>query len=161
MSFIELYTDGACRGNPGPGGFAWILRWNNYEKSFCKGFKLTTNNRMELMAVIDGLKAIRKKDIPVKIYTDSQYISRAVEEKWLQKWVSNHFRKTANKDLWTEFLLHYNPNLHSFHWIKGHSDNPFNNRCDQLAVWASLNNATETDFGYEELINDNKNQKNL
>lgn len=148
MTPIELYTDGACSGNPGPGGFAWILKWNQHVKEHAEAYRLTTNNRMELMAVISGLSNIRKKEIPVRIFSDSKYVVDAILQKWLENWISKKFHRVANADLWMEFLKIYNPALHHFEWVKGHAENKWNNRCDLLAVEASRKGPFKEDVGY-------------
>jgi ribonuclease HI len=155
MSFIKIYTDGSSRGNPGPGGLGVILLWGTHRKEISKGFRLTTNNRMELLAVITGLEAIKKKDLPVMIYSDSQYVVRAIEEGWLKKWVATDFKGgKKNKDLW----MHYHRlTMHmkvKMNWVKGHADNPLNNRCDELATEAADGKHLEPDKGYEALVND-------
>lgn len=137
---IFLFTDGSSRGNPGPGGWCAILKWKGYEKCLCGGEPLTTNNRMELFAVIEGLKAIKKKEIPVHIYSDSSYVVNAIEKKWLTQWVKIDFKNKKNKELWEEYLKISDSfkELH-FHWIKGHAGHPENERCDKIA----LNQATQ------------------
>ncbi len=151
MNTITIYTDGSSRGNPGPGGFGVILIWNRHRKEISKGFRHTTNNRMELLAVISGLEAITKKDLPVIIYSDSQYVVRAIEEGWLKNWMANNFKGgKKNKDLWTRYN-HLSQNINvKLKWVKGHADNPFNNRCDELATTAADGKDLEVDDGYEE-----------
>ncbi|MCX6313843.1 MAG: ribonuclease HI [Sphingobacteriales bacterium] len=155
MSFIKIYTDGSSRGNPGPGGLGVILLWGTHRKEISKGFRLTTNNRMELLAVITGLEAIKKKDLPVMIYSDSQYVVRAIEEGWLKKWVATDFKGgKKNKDLWMHYhrlAMHMKVKMN---WVKGHADNPLNNRCDELATEAADGKHLEPDKGYEALVND-------
>jgi ribonuclease HI len=136
---IEVFTDGASSGNPGPGGYGAILRYGAHEKELSKGFKLTTNNRMELLAVIDALKAIKKEGALVHIYTDSQYVVNAVEKGWVFGWAKTGFKKKKNPDLWQEFLNLYPHFQIKFFWIRGHAGHPENERCDQLAVAASRN----------------------
>jgi len=153
MSEIKIYTDGSSRGNPGPGGFGVILLWNHHRKEIAKGFRLTTNNRMELMAVIAGLEAITKKEMPVTIYSDSQYVVRAIEEGWLKKWITTDFKGgKKNKDLW----LHYHHLSAKMKvkmvWVKGHANNPFNNHCDELATKAADGKNLGVDEGYEESV---------
>lgn len=155
MSIIKIYTDGSSRGNPGPGGLGVILLWGTHRKEISKGFRLTTNNRMELLAVITGLEAIKKKDLPVMIYSDSQYVVRAIEEGWLKKWVATDFKGgKKNKDLWMHYhrlAMHMKVKMN---WVKGHADNPLNNRCDELATEAADGKHLEPDKGYEALVND-------
>jgi len=148
-----MYTDGASRGNPGPGGFGVILIWNNHRKEISKGYRLTTNNRMELLAVIRGLQAITKKELPVTIYSDSQYVVKAIEEGWLKNWIATDFKGgKKNKDLWTEYY-HLTRNMKiKMKWVKGHADNPYNNRCDELATAAADGKELGIDEGYEESI---------
>lgn len=150
---IKIYTDGSSRGNPGPGGFGVILMWNHHRKEISKGFRLTTNNRMELLAVITGLESITKKELPVVIYSDSQYVVKAIEEGWLKNWIKTDFKGgKKNKDLWIKY---YELSLHmkiKMKWVKGHANNPFNNRCDELATAAADGKQLAVDEGYEELI---------
>lgn len=133
---ITLYTDGACSGNPGPGGYGIILQCNGLEKELSAGFARTTNNRMELMAVIVGLESIKWENAEVNVYSDSTYVVKALNEGWLQKWVKTGFKKVKNVDLWQRFLQIYPRHQVSFHWVKGHASNPLNERCDRLAVAA-------------------------
>ena len=150
MSEITIYTDGSSRGNPGPGGFGLILLWGKHKKEISKGYRLTTNNRMELMAVIKGLEAITKKELPVVIYSDSQYVVRAIEEGWLKKWMSTDFKGgKKNKDLWTQYHHLSQKMKIKMAWVKGHADNPFNNRCDELATAAADGKHLAVDEGYE------------
>ncbi len=141
---VDLYSDGACSGNPGPGGYAYILSCNGKIKKKSAGYICTTNNRMELMGVIEGLKCLKKK-CNVKIYSDSQYIVKAFNESWLEKWKKNFWKKKGSKseqikniDLWKELDKLVNKHNTEFIWVKGHSNNPINNECDKLAVEASL-----------------------
>jgi ribonuclease HI len=134
---IRIFTDGASLGNPGPGGFGTILEYNGNRKELSQGFRLTTNNRMELLAVIEGLRALKMTGIPVTIYSDSKYVVEAVEKKWVWNWFKKNFKNKKNEDLWRQYLhLHemYKP---TFRWIKGHAGHPQNERCDQLAVAAA------------------------
>jgi ribonuclease HI len=148
---IELYTDGAASGNPGPGGFGVVLKYKNHRKELCGGYRLTTNNRMELLAVIVGLESITDSAIKVKIYSDSKYIVDAINLGWLAKWKRTNFTGKANMDLWLRFLKIYKPQMHQFFWVKGHSVNVENNRCDTLAVMASKKGALPPDIGYESI----------
>jgi ribonuclease HI len=148
---VLIYTDGSSRGNPGPGGYGIILKYGGHERELSKGFRYTTNNRMELLAVIEGLKALRKKGISVIVYSDSQYVVKAIKEGWLKKWIATNFKgDKKNPDLWKELYSLLQENEINFRWIKGHADNPFNNRCDQLATNAAINNGHEIDQYYEE-----------
>ncbi len=147
---VTMYTDGAARGNPGKGGYGVVLMSGSRRLELSKGYRLTTNNRMELMAVIAGLEALKKTGMNVTIYTDSQYVAKAINEKWLQKWIGNGFAKgIKNKDLWLHFHeLSKKQNLR-FVWVKGHADNPHNNRCDVLATEAADGPFLEVDEVYE------------
>jgi len=138
---IELFTDGASSGNPGPGGYGVILRAGKYYKELSAGYRKTTNNRMELMAVIVGLEALKKPGNEVVIYSDSKYVIDAVEKKWVFGWVKKGFEGKKNKDLWLRFLRVYALHQVRFVWVKGHAGHPENERCDQLAVEAGKNKA--------------------
>lgn len=147
---IKIFTDGAAQGNPGPGGYGTIMRYGHHEKEFSQGFRLTTNNRMELMAVIVGLEAIKKTGIAVTIYSDSKYVVDSIEKGWIWGWEKKNFNKKANTDLWMRYIpLHkkFNP---KFVWIKGHAGHPENERCDQLAVQAASGYELEADTWYEQ-----------
>ena len=145
-----LYTDGASRGNPGPGGYGVLLLWNGHRKELSQGYKHTTNNRMELLAVIAGLKAIKKKEIPVTVFSDSQYVVNAVEKGWLDTWIKTNFKGgKKNQDLWKEYYELAKGFTIKFVWVKGHADNPYNNRCDQLATAAADGKNLLEDIGYE------------
>lgn len=133
---IFLFTDGAASGNPGPGGYGIVLRCLNREMELSGGFALTTNNRMELLAVIKGLEAIKWQNAEVHIYSDSSYVVKAVNEGWVFNWEKNGFAKAKNPDLWMRFLPLYRAHRVTFHWIKGHAGHPENERCDALAVAA-------------------------
>lgn len=133
---IYLYTDGASSGNPGPGGWGAVLVCGELRKEMSGGFARTTNNRMELTAVIEGLKAIRWEDAEVEVWSDSQYVVKAVTEGWLENWIRKQWKKVKNPDLWQEFLTLYRRHRVTFHWIKGHAGHPENERCDRLAVEA-------------------------
>jgi ribonuclease HI len=148
---VSIYTDGACSGNPGPGGYGFILEAASYpSKETSKGFRLTTNNRMELLAVIDALKSLKRDDLEVTIYSDSKYVVEAVNNGWVFGWQKKGFKDKKNPDLWREYLtLHkkYNPTLV---WIKGHSDHPQNERCDKLAVKAAKGENLAIDAWFEQ-----------
>jgi ribonuclease HI len=145
-----MYTDGASRGNPGPGGYGTILMWKGTTKEFSGGFRRTTNNRMELMAVIAGLEALRKNGLHVKIYSDSQYVVNSVEKGWLRNWIATDFKGgKKNKDLWLRFAALASNHHIKFHWVKGHASNPHNNRCDELATMAADSADLTDDEGYE------------
>ena len=147
---LIIYTDGAARGNPGPGGYGVVLMWGDKQKEISAGYRLTTNNRMELMAVIVALESLTKKNIPLTIYTDSQYIVNAIQQKWLDNWIRTDFKGgKKNKDLWLRFYKLAKDYDIKFVWVKGHADNPFNNRCDQLATTAADGNNLLIDEVYE------------
>lgn len=133
---IYLYTDGAASGNPGPGGYGVVLKCSGIEKELSGGFALTTNNRMELLAVIKGLEAIRWNNAEVHVYSDSSYVVNAINNGWLQKWKSKGYAKVKNPDLWMRFVPLFESHRVTFHWIKGHAGHPENERCDALAVAA-------------------------
>ena len=147
---IIMYTDGASRGNPGPGGYGTILMYGDKRKELSQGYRLTTNNRMELMAVIAGLVALKKTGLKITIYSDSQYIVKALNEGWLNKWMATNFSKgKKNKDLWVKFYNLYKQHQIKFVWVKGHAENAYNNRCDELATAAADGTNLLTDEGYE------------
>jgi ribonuclease HI len=148
-SIIELYTDGAASGNPGPGGFGLVLKFKNHRKEISGGFKKTTNNRMELLAVIIGLESVTSNELKVKVYSDSKYVVDSINLKWIFNWKKTGFKNKANVDLWQRFLRVYDAKLHEFHWVKGHASNLENNRCDELAVAASKKAHLPLDEGYE------------
>jgi len=152
---IEIFTDGASRGNPGPGGYGTILRYKQHLKELTAGYRLTTNNRMELLAVIAGLEAIKTDNIPVTIYSDSKYVVEAVEKKWVYGWQKKGFAGKANADLWTRFLRIYPKHQVHFKWIKGHAGHPENERCDELAVQSALAPNLLIDHGYEAIAKQN------
>ncbi|SHJ91784.1 RNase HI [Anaerobranca californiensis DSM 14826] len=140
MKKVYIYTDGACSGNPGPGGYGTILKYNQHIKELSEGYKLTTNNRMELLAVIKGLEAL-KEPCEVTIYSDSKYIVDAINQKWVYKWknqgwMRNSKEKALNSDLWERLLQLMEPHKTQFLWVKGHSGHPENERCDFLATEA-------------------------
>ena len=145
---IYLFTDGAASGNPGPGGYGAILRCGSLEKEFSGGFRLTTNNRMELLAVITGLEAIRWEGAQVEIYSDSSYVVNAVTQGWLETWKRTGFKKKKNSDLWLRFDAIARHHRLTFHWIKGHAGHPENERCDALAVAARSLPGLPEDEGY-------------
>ena len=134
---IEIFTDGSSRGNPGPGGYGVILRCGEHYKELSEGFAQTTNNRMELTAVIVGLEAVKRPDAEIILYSDSKYVVDSVNKGWVFGWERKNFEKRLNADLWIRFLAVYRRHRVRFVWVKGHADNPMNNRCDQLAVAAA------------------------
>lgn len=145
---IIIYTDGAARGNPGPGGLGVVMIYGRHRREISEGYRRTTNNRMELLAVIRGLEALKRKDLKVKIYTDSKYVSEAVNQGWVFSWETKRFKKKKNPDLWQRFLELYRMYDITFIWVKGHADIPENERCDRLAVEASLRGDLPEDEGY-------------
>ena len=147
---ITIYTDGASRGNPGPGGYGIVLLSGQYRKEMAAGYRLTTNNRMELLAVIVALETLKIQGSDVTIYTDSKYIVDAVEKGWLFQWVTKRFKGKKNPDLWLRFLEIYKKHTVKFVWVKGHAGNILNEYCDQLAVYASIQPNLLEDVGYEE-----------
>lgn len=147
---VIMYTDGSSRGNPGKGGYGVVLMSGERKKELSAGYRLTTNNRMELMAVIAGLEAMKRPQLSITIYSDSQYVVKAVKEGWLNKWVANGFAKgKKNKDLWLRFHELAKTQQIKFVWVKGHADNLYNNRCDELATEAADGEALQIDEGYE------------
>jgi ribonuclease HI len=146
---IRIYTDGAAQGNPGPGGYGVILKYNDYVKELSQGFRLTTNNRMELLAVIAGLEAIKKEGIPVTIYSDSEYVVNSVEKGWIWNWQKQNFKKKANVDLWQRYIPLHMKFKPKFTWIRGHAGHPENERCDYLAVKAASSFELLVDKEYE------------
>lgn len=147
---IMMYTDGAAKGNPGPGGYGTILRYGNKEKELSEGFRMTTNNRMELLAVIAGLEAIKKPGWKVQVVSDSKYVVDAVTKGWLQGWVTKNFKGKKNRDLWERYLKAAAGHEVSFTWVKGHAGHPENERCDQLAVEAAEGKILKVDAAFEE-----------
>jgi ribonuclease HI len=148
---ITIHTDGAARGNPGPGGYGAVLQAPGQRKELSGGYRLTTNNRMELLAVIVALEALKIQGSKVTVYTDSRYVADSVEKGWVKTWESKNFKNKKNPDLWIRFLEIYRKHRVSFIWIKGHANHPENERCDQLAVEASFCKELLTDSVYEDL----------
>ena len=146
---ITIYTDGSARGNPGPGGYGVILISGQHRKELAEGFRLTTNNRMELMAVIVALEALHIPGSEVTIYTDSKYVVDSVEKGWVFNWVKKRFKGKKNPDLWICFLEVFKKHNVRFVWVKGHANNLLNERCDELAVNASFNMDLKEDAGYQ------------
>lgn len=150
---LVIYTDGAARGNPGRGGYGVVMMFGDKKKELSAGYRLTTNNRMELMAVIAALQALKKKGLSLTIYTDSQYIVNTITKKWLDTWIKTNFKGgKKNKDLWLQFYelsQHYNI---TFKWVKGHAANVHNNRCDELATTAADGNGLLIDEVYEKEV---------
>lgn len=147
---IIIYTDGSSRGNPGPGGYGVLLMFGQHRKELSGGYRLTTNNRMELLAVIKGLESLKKNDLPVVVYSDSQYVVKAVKEGWLNNWIRTDFKGgKKNRDLWKHYYALSRQFRIDFVWVKGHAENPYNTRCDQLATEAADGNDLNVDDGYE------------
>jgi len=147
---IVIYTDGAARGNPGPGGLGVVMLYGKHRKELSEGFRLTTNNRMELLAVIRGLESLKREDLSIKIYTDSRYVSDAVNKGWVFNWEAKRFKNKKNVDLWQQLLALYRKYKVEFIWVKGHASIPENERCDRLAVEASHGASLKKDAGYVE-----------
>ena len=146
---VIMYTDGASRGNPGPGGYGVILMAGNMRKELSQGYKLTTNNRMELMAVIAGLQALKKDGMKVLIYSDSKYVVNAVEKGWLNTWIATNFKGgKKNQDLWLQYHHLAKKQFPKFIWVRGHAENAYNNRCDELATMAADSGDWLIDEGY-------------
>ncbi len=150
MKEVVLYTDGAASGNPGRGGYGAVLIYKNHEKKIAQGYRKTTNNRMELLAVIEGIKLL-KEPCSVTVYSDSKYVVDAVEKRWVFSWQQKDFKDKKNTDLWRAFLKLYKKHSIRFEWIKGHAGNTYNEICDQLAVKASKVENLLIDQVYEEL----------
>tara|TARA_R110002020_G_scaffold243444_2_gene456938 strand:+ start:385 stop:840 length:456 start_codon:yes stop_codon:yes gene_type:complete len=147
---ITIYTDGAAKGNPGPGGYGAVLKFGKHRKELSEGFRLTTNNRMELLAVIRALQAINTTEFPVQVYSDSKYVVDAIEKGWLWGWQKKGFKDKKNPDLWLRYIplhLKFKP---KFIWVKGHAGNIENERCDVLAVQAAEGFDLKADTGYED-----------
>ena len=149
VSLIEIYTDGSSRGNPGPGGYGIVFSYNGNEKEISEGFRKTTNNRMELLAVIVALESLKTTKIPVKIYSDSKYVIDAITKGWLKTWIQKNFKGKKNKDLWLRYDKISMKFQVTFEWVKGHAGNIKNERCDVLAVEASKNSNLSIDQNYE------------
>ena len=146
---ITIYTDGAARGNPGRGGFGVVLISGHHRKELAQGFRLTTNNRMELLSVITALESLKKENESVTIYSDSKYVIDSVEKKWVFGWEKKNFAGKKNVDLWIRFLKIYRKQHVKFIWVKGHASNPLNNRCDELATGAADGGPLQIDTVYE------------
>lgn len=150
---IEIYTDGACSGNPGKGGYGIVMKVpeKNYEKRYSAGFRLTTNNRMELLAVIVALEKLKSTENDIHIFTDSKYVVDAIQKKWLQSWVKIGFKNKKNPDLWQRILPLLKTHQTTFHWVKGHAGHLENEICDQLAVKAAQIEPLQIDEYFENL----------
>ena len=146
---IVVYTDGSSKGNPGPGGYGIVMISGSHRKEFSEGFRMTTNNRMELLSVIVSLEKLRSLKQVVTIYSDSKYVVDSVEKKWVFGWEKKNFNKKKNPDLWMRFLKIYRKHFVSFVWVKGHSEIQENERCDSLAVKAAESKHLKKDVWYE------------
>lgn len=148
---VHIYTDGACSGNPGKGGYGIVMEWAGkpYHKEFSEGFQMTTNNRMELLAVIVSLEQLKKEETEVIIFSDSKYVVDAVEKKWVFNWEKKGYSGKKNTDLWQRFLRVYRKHKVSFVWVKGHNNHKQNERCDELAVQAAQASFLKIDKGFE------------
>jgi ribonuclease HI len=146
---INIYTDGSSRGNPGPGGYGVVLTFKEHRKTLSAGFRRTTNNRMELLAVIVGLEALKETGHEVTVYSDSKYVVDPVEKGWLWDWEKKNFKEKKNEDLWRRFIYIFRKHKVKFIWIRGHNGHPENELCDQMAVAAAMGNDLKPDFGYE------------
>ncbi len=149
MAKVTIYTDGGASGNPGPGGYGTLLMYGEHVKEMSEGFRLTTNNRMELLAVIVGLEALTRDGIEVDVYSDSKYVVDAVEKRWVFGWEKKGYKDKKNPDLWQRFLRVYRRHQVRFHWVKGHAGNPLNERVDAMAVAAYQTGDLLTDAWYE------------
>jgi ribonuclease HI len=155
MTVITIYTDGAAKGNPGPGGYGAILQSGPHYKEISQGFRLTTNNRMELLSVIVCLEMLKQEGCDVTVYSDSKYVVDAVEKKWIDGWIKRAWKNVKNPDLWKRYLLVAKNHRVRFKWIKGHNGHPMNERCDFLAVEASVGRDLLVDTWYEANQRDN------
>lgn len=147
---VIIYTDGASRGNPGPGGYGVVLKYKQHRKELSEGFRRTTNNRMELLAVIAGLEALKEPGQHVRIYSDSKYVVDAVEKGWLWGWIKKNFKDKKNEDLWKRFVQVYKKHHVKLEWLKGHAGDIENEICDRLAVKSAESNDLKVDVGYEQ-----------
>ena len=155
MANIQIYTDGASRGNPGPGGYGVVLKSGKHYKELSEGFRKTTNNRMELLSVIKALEELKGEGHNVVVYSDSKYVVDAIEKGWVFNWQKKNFKGKKNADLWRKFLKIYPKHKVKFIWIKGHAGHPENERCDELAVKAAQQKNLKPDVGYEQENGDN------
>jgi len=148
---VHIYTDGAAKGNPGPAGYGVVMEMvgTPYKKEFYEGFRKSTNNRMELLAVIVGLEKLKNLKTKVLVVSDSKYVVDAVEKRWVFQWEKKNFTGKKNPDLWMRFLKAYRNHKVDFQWVKGHNNHPQNERCDELAVMASQQEKLSIDTFYE------------
>jgi len=154
-SNIEIFTDGAAKGNPGNGGYGAILRFQGKVKELAQGYRLTTNNRMELLAIIVALESLKTNKFPVVITSDSKYVIDAVQKKWVFEWQKKGFKGKKNPDLWNRYIKVAGNFQISFHWVRGHNGHPENERCDFLAVQAAESNDLLIYIGYENSLESN------
>ena len=153
MDHITIYTDGSSKGNPGPGGFGAILMFGKHSKEISMGYRFTTNNRMELIAVLASLEALKKNDLPLTIHSDSQYVVKAINEGWLNNWIKTGFKGgKKNKDLWVKYFQLSKKFKIKIQWVKGHADNPYNNRFVEFATTAAAGKHLLIDEGYENQV---------
>ena len=145
---VQIYTDGACSGNPGKGGYGIVMEFGTKRKELNAAFELTTNNRMELLAVIVALRQLKNTNYPVQCITDSKYVCDAIEKGWLQNWIQKNFKGKKNVDLWKALIPLLETFKPQFKWVKGHSGHPQNERCDELAVQATEKGPWQVDEGY-------------
>jgi ribonuclease HI len=153
---IQIYTDGSSRGNPGPGGYGAVLLYGPHKLELSQGFRLTTNNRMELLAVIEAIKKIKILNMQVQVFTDSKYVVDSVEKGWLKNWLKIGFKNKKNADLWREYVRVSQNHHIKFHWIKGHNGHPLNERCDQLATQAADSKDLKVDSNFEKMLQSQK-----
>jgi len=153
---VKIYTDGSAKGNPGNGGYGIVMRFKGKEKEIAQGFRMTTNNRMELLAVIVALETLTTNKFPVKIYSDSKYVIDSITKKWVFGWEKKNFKGKKNVDLWKRFLLISPKQNIKFNWVKGHAGHDLNEKCDVLAVNAANSKDLLVDEGYEIEIDKNK-----
>ncbi|MFT5581021.1 MAG: ribonuclease HI [Lentimonas sp.] len=149
---VEIYTDGAAKGNPGNGGYGVVMKAGPHYKELSEGFRLTTNNRMELLAVIAGIESIKNEKVDIHVFSDSKYVVDSISKKWVFTWETKNFKGKKNVDLWKRYLpLHkkYSPTMH---WVKGHAGHLENERCDELAVAASEKSKLQIDTEYEKVV---------
>ena len=149
MARVQIYTDGGASGNPGPGGYGALMMYGEHRKELSGGFRLTTNNRMELLAVITALEALNKPGMEVDVYSDSKYVVDAVQKRWVMNWEKKGYLNKKNPDLWKRFLVICRQHNVVYHWVKGHAGNPYNEHVDQLAVAAYQKGSLLVDAAYE------------
>lgn len=154
---IEIYTDGSAKGNPGPGGYGVVMRYKGTEKELSQGYRLTTNNRMELLAVIVALESLKTNKHPVRIHSDSKYVIDAISQGWVFGWLKKGFKGKKNEDLWRRYLTQHSRFKLEFEWVKGHAGHPENERCDRLAVQAAESKDLLIDEVFERLSREGEN----